>query len=82
MKKYQKKQKKMQASAHRRLMQEKRLVRLMHNQVLLSNFSLDKDNNNVSLTSLDFLITKNLKLNLGYLCFNSFSKSNFCNSIL
>lgn len=44
MKKYQKKQKKIQTSAHRRLMQEKRIVRLMHERVLLNKFDSNNDN--------------------------------------
>lgn len=44
MKKYQKKQQKIQRSGHKRLMQEKRIVRLMHDKVLLNNFNLDNEN--------------------------------------
>jgi hypothetical protein len=44
MKKYQKKQQKIQRSGHKRLMQEKRLVKLMHENVLLNNFNGDNDN--------------------------------------
>lgn len=44
MKKYQRQQKKIQRSAHKRLMQEKRLVKLMCENVLLNKFDNDEDN--------------------------------------
>lgn len=59
MKKYQRKQKKIQASAHKRLMQEKRLVRLMHDRVLFDNF--ERNNENVVMHNAIVNGVKNLK---------------------
>lgn len=47
MKKYQKRQNKIQSSSRKRLMMEKRIVRLMHERALLNKF--DSDNENVAM---------------------------------